>query len=126
MSAGAAREFYQLADDCQGGSSPDALTPERLHQQNVAHRASGGTSAGCRRQGFAPAFLDSETGEVYLARYADGRPAPMHLLDGLPTSLVVERDRHGRTLAVKASVIAGFVQSGKFYTRQQAADCLTR
>jgi hypothetical protein len=35
--------------------------------------------------------------------------------------LVVKRDRAGNTLGVKASVIAGFVRDGRFYTREEAA-----
>lgn len=97
------------------------LTPESLQQQNRLFQGTTGVSACARDGGFAPAFLDTATGRVYLARFADGRLAPMHLLDGLPRDLVEHRDEGGRTLAVKSSVIAGFVLYGKFYTREQAA-----
>jgi hypothetical protein len=33
----------------------------------------------------------------------------------------VERDSSGRVMAVKSSVIAGFIYHGRFYTREQAA-----
>jgi len=98
-----------------------ALTTQVLRQQNLAFKGTGGVSVGNCSQGFAPAFLDTETGRVYPARFADGRPAPMHLLDGLPQELIVSRDAAGGCLAVKRSVIAGFVQAGRFYTREQAA-----
>lgn len=98
------------------------LTSQALHQQTLAFQGTGGTSAVSRPYGFLPAFLDTETGEVHLARFADGRPAPMHLLEGLPKDLVIRRDTGGRSTAIKHSVIAGFVRDGKFYTREQAAD----
>jgi hypothetical protein len=100
------------------------LTTKVLHQQNLAFQGTGGVSYGNRGQGFAPAFFDAETGTIYLARYADGRPAPMHLLDGLPRELVVDRDGGGKAMAVKHSLIAGFVRAGLFYTREQAARCV--
>jgi len=101
-----------------------ALTTQVLRRQNLAFKGTGGVSAGNRCRGFAPAFMDTETGSVYLARFADGRPAPMHLLDGLPPELIVSRDAAGRCLAVKRSLVAGFVQAGQFYTREQAACCV--
>lgn len=97
------------------------LTNATLKRQNRIFRKTGGVSAGNRCCGFAPAFLDRETGAVYLARFADGRPAPMHLLDGLPPELVVKRSISGGVAAVKESVVAGFVRSDRFYTREQAA-----
>jgi hypothetical protein len=108
-----------------GGEPPTGiLTTQVLRRQNLAFKGTGGVSAGNRSQGFAPAFLDMETGSVYLARFADGRPAPMHLLDGLPRELIVSRDAAGRCLAVKRSLVAGFVQADRFYTREQAACCV--
>lgn len=97
------------------------LTDEVLHQENVAFHETGGVSSENRNSGFLPAFLDTATGTVYFARYADGRLAPMHLLDGLPQELVIMRSATGRVMAVKESVIAGFVRCGLFFTREQAA-----
>ena len=77
--------------------------------------------ARARSSGFRPAFYDRATDHAALARFADGRPAPMHLLDGLPDEWVVERDAAGRVRAIKESVIAGFIRNGWFYTREQAA-----
>ena len=98
-----------------------ALTGKVLHQENLAFQGPGGISANNRHGGFLPAFLDTATGTVYLARYADGRLAPMHFLDGLPPELVIMRSTTGRVMAVKESVIAGFVRCGLFFTREQAA-----
>ena len=96
----------------------------RLSQQNRRFKGTGGVSQENRSCGFVPAFFDSSTGTVYRSCFADGRPAPMHLLDGLPAELAVERSTSGRTIAVKACVQAGFMREGKFYTREQAAEAL--
>ncbi len=100
-----------------------------LRRENRTYRGSGGVSAQNRCGGFAPAFLDLETGMVYRACFADGRPAPMHLLDGLPAEVVVDRHASGTVRAVKGSIVAGFLGRGRFFTREQAAramDLLTR
>lgn len=96
------------------------MSAASLATENARFAGSGGVSQGARRQGFLPAFLDRGTGEVYLSRFADGRLAPIHVLDGLPVRLVVMHNTH-RVTAAKASVIAGFVRSQSFYTRAQAA-----
>jgi hypothetical protein len=98
-----------------------SLTTRVLAQQNHVYRETGGVSAGNRDQGFKPAFLDQETGTTRLSRFADGRIAPLHVLDGLPDELVAERGRDGHVKACKACVIAGFIRGGLFYTREQAA-----
>lgn len=65
--------------------------------------------------------MDAGTRAVYLSRFADGRIAPFHILDGLPADLVLGRSASGRVAAVKTSVISGFVRAGLFYTRDEAA-----
>jgi hypothetical protein len=97
------------------------LTTDTLRKQNLAFVGTGGVSEENRSSGFRPAFFDLASGRAALARFADGRPAPMHLLDGLPEEWVVQRDAAGRVRAIKDSVIAGFVRDGRFYTREQAA-----
>ena len=97
------------------------LTPRGLRQQNRVFRGTGGVSQENREGGFVPAFSDTSTGDVYLSRFADGRVAPMHLLDGLPAAVVVQRSVSGRVMSVKETLQAGFVRAGKFYTREQAA-----
>lgn len=92
-----------------------------LGEQNRIHGGSGGVSAVARGSGFCPAFIDGETGAVYRSCYANGEPAPFHLLDGLPAEVVKARHPSGRVAAVKGSVVAGFLQGGRFYTREQAA-----
>ena len=97
------------------------MTPARLADENTAYRGKGGRSQENRREGFRAAFLDTDTGLVHQSRFADGRPAPLHLLDGLPDSVVVQRGTGGRVLEVKASIVSGFARAGRFYTRDEAA-----
>ena len=84
----------------------------------------GGVSQDNRHCGFKPAFLDIRSGEVYLSRFADGRPAPIHVLDGLPSTLVVTRTPGGRATAATGVVISGFVRAGRFYTREKTAQLI--
>ncbi len=58
-----------------------------------------------------PAFFDMETGRIYLSRYTDGRPAPVHILDGLPAEVAQRTD---------INLVSGFVLEGRFLTRDQA------
>ncbi len=101
-----------------------ALTPESLNHTSKLFAGTYGTSEKNRPLGFCPGFRDEETGAVYISRWSDGTPAPFHALDGLPDHLVLARGPSGRVVAVKASVIAGFIRWGFFYTREQAARCL--
>lgn len=98
-----------------------SLSTQVLAEQNHGFRGTGGVSAENRDLCFRPAFLDQGTGTTYLSRFGDGRIAPLHVLDGLPNELVSERDASGRVMAVKNSVIAGFLRDGLFFTREQAA-----
>lgn len=98
-----------------------AMTVERLLEENLHHAVGGGVSERVRPHGFAPAFLDTRTGIVYLARNPDGTLAGCHRLDGLPEALILARDEHGGVTAVHPDVVAGFEHGGCFYTREQAA-----
>jgi hypothetical protein len=97
------------------------LSMRYLLLENAAHQGSGGVSAENRGLGFRPGFLDTLTGATYLSTFADGRPAPFHILDGMPEELVVARDRRGMISQVVGSIIAGFLRNGEFFTREQAA-----
>lgn len=103
------------------GDDTTAFTPGTLRRQNSLYRGRGGVSEENRACGFAPAFLDTETGSVYLSRFRNGRPAPVHTLDGLPEELIIARRPSGTVSAVKLSVMAGFVRRSRFYTRDEAA-----
>jgi hypothetical protein len=100
------------------------LTSECLRKENLAYGGTEGVSEGNRAMGFIPAFRDSATGRVEPSRLADGTLAPMHLLAGLPREWVVARGEGNQVLAVKATVVAGFLHAGLFYTRDQAAQAV--
>ena len=102
----------------------DGLLSSRfLRDENRQFEGSGGVSRGNRSYGFLPAFRDSQTGAVYLSRFANGRVAPMHLLDGLP--LITRRTASGHVAAVTGSVTATSLGEGCFYTRDQAANAVS-
>lgn len=101
-------------------ASSAPFTPETLVAQNDHYGNSPACSAGNRRLGFLPAFMDTATGAVYPSRFADGRPAPVHLLDGLPQHVVVARAADGRVRAAKPTILPGFVRDWRFYTREEA------
>ena len=102
------------------------FTKRYLELEQAAHRGTGGISAENGHLGFVPAFKDTHTGKVYQSTFADGRPAPFHVLDGLPDDLVVARDRQGRPSHVVGTIIAGFTLNSRFYTREQAAQQVSR
>lgn len=89
---------------CRNGTSLDGL----------------GVDDGEQQRALQPAFRDTSTGIIYPSCFTDGRPAPMHILDGLPSSAVLARSPDGRVVAVKQSVEAGFSRGGRFYTREEA------
>ena len=97
------------------------ITVKRLQQHSITRSLS--RRRGERHSGlhFQPAFLDFGTQTIYPARHADGRLAHYHVVDGLPDKLIVDRTMGGRVVAVKASLIEGYVRNGYFYTRTAAA-----
>lgn len=99
----------------------DGVSAVRLQIENLVHRGTGGRSQENRSLGFRPAFLDFATQRIYLSCHANGMAAPVHLLDGLPDEVVTDRTPDGRVLGTKATLIAGFVRNGFFYTRGAAA-----
>jgi hypothetical protein len=97
------------------------MSEKQLQHENVMHTGSGGRSQENSGLGFKPAFLDFQTQKIYPSRFADGRLAPFHLLDGLPDEVVVDRAASGRVVTAKATLISGFMRNGFFYTRAAAA-----
>ncbi len=97
------------------------MTRGTLKTQNQVFASTRGVSRKNRGLGFVPGFLDQETGFVYASCNADGSPAPIHRMDGLPDEVVLMRTPAGRVVVVKGSLIAGFIRNGHFYTREQAA-----
>jgi hypothetical protein len=97
------------------------LSSRYLQLETAMHRGTGRVSSENRELGFRPAFRDTATGKTYLSTFADGRPAPFHILDGLPEPVVLARDRCGRISRVVGSIVAGFLRNDAFYTRSEAA-----
>lgn len=100
-------------------------TPGKLIEENWQFDGTGGVSQCNDAYGFIPAFRDEATGYVYPSCYAGGLRAPVHLYDGLPDELIVERAPEGRPHGVKASVISGFLYGNRFYTRAEAAQSVS-
>lgn len=98
------------------------FTEENLHRENQAFSGTAGVSSENRCSGFRPAFCDPETGRVEISRQLDGQPALIHCIEGLPESWVVERDATSKPIAIKHTIIAGFIRDDCFYTRSQAAE----
>jgi len=98
------------------------LTKASIKTENLVFSGTAGVSHENRDNGFRPAFYDTESGKVEISRFQNGLPAPMHIIDGLPNSWVVERDADLKATAIKCSVVVGFVHNGYFYTRSQAAE----
>jgi len=115
---GCTRGRYQTL---RGATMPLVIVEEMLCAENAAYAGTGGVSEGNRAHGFAPGFLDTETGAVYRSRDADGRLVAIHRLDGLPGHLVEARTPEGRVARVKSSIVSGFLRAGRFYTRSEAA-----
>ena len=92
-----------------------------LRYENERFKGSGGRSQENRGFGFRPAFMDTHTRMVYASRFADGRLAPIHVIDGLPDEAVLARSPTGRAIALKSSVVSGFVRDGQFFSREEAA-----
>jgi len=107
-----------------GKAMTSLLTKASLKRENLAYCGTPGVSHENRCNGFLPAFKDTETGRVEISCFLNGQPAPMHTIEGLPASWVVERDAVSKVTAIKSSVIAGFVRDGCFFTRSQAAEAI--
>ncbi len=95
------------------------LTHARLAWENHRHKNTSGISRNCRHNGYLPAFQNRLTGETRMSTFADGSPASVHLLDGLPNHWVVSRDDDNHVLAVLDTVVSGFVRDGEFFTRDE-------
>jgi len=101
------------------------LTETSLADEGRAYEKTPGVSEMNRSLGFIPAFYDRVSGRVARSCYANGQPAPFHMLDGVPAELVAERDRQGRVVRLKPSVVSGFLMADTFYTREQARRALS-
>ncbi len=97
------------------------LTELTLRNENLLYARTRGVSRNNRSVGYVPAYLNSATGESAESRFADGTPAPIHLLDGLPDTWIQERDADGHVVCTCPGIVAGFLRNGCFFTREEAA-----
>lgn len=86
-----------------------------------AYLGTCGESLMAVQEQFVPAFIDRADGRVEVARMPDGKPAPMHLISHLPVEWALQCDARGGVIELKASIEAGFVRDGRYYTRAEAA-----
>ncbi len=103
-----------------------ACNTYRLTVENKLYAGTGGISQTNCCLGFAPGFMNQETGEVVVSRFADGRCAPIHCMDGLPkewmsTAIATDCD----ALTIKDCVISGFIRHGQFFSRAEVAKLLS-
>lgn len=103
-----------------------SVSEKTLAQENFQFAGTGGVSKNNSSRGFVPAFLDTDSGSIYRSRFPDGRPAPVHMLSGLPDKLFKSDGACGEQSAVKSSVVSGFLLEDIFYTREAAAIALKR
>ena len=103
------------------GTTRPLMTAHRLLLESLDPASVDDRWENNTRCGFRPAFLDTATFSIHLSRYADGRPAPFHVLDGLPDEVVVTRSIFGRVVAAKGTLVTGVERNGYFYTRSAAA-----
>ncbi|MEA3273949.1 MAG: hypothetical protein U9Q81_01335 [Pseudomonadota bacterium] len=115
------REDSKILESERTRKTRGILSQRLLSDQNLAYAGTGGISRNNRNRGFAPGYLNVRSGVAVVSCFADGRPAPLHLLDGLPEDWVLERDICGRVIKARPGVIAGFIRGSRFYTREQAA-----
>ncbi len=97
------------------------LTRTELAWENDCFAGTRGVSENCRSSHFVPAFKDKLTGETHASVFEDGRPAMVHLLDGLPEHWVVSRDNNHHVTAVLETIVSGFLRDGVFFTREEVA-----
>jgi len=66
-----------------------------LELENLAFGGTKGVSKNNKAEGFRPAFCNQKTGQVELARFENGTPAPVHLIVGLPKEWAATREENG-------------------------------
>ena len=66
-----------------------------------------------------PAFKDTRTGRVEIARNRVGLPASCHLIDWLPREWARTITDTGRVSSLRPEIVQGFVFKGVFYTREE-------
>ena len=94
---------------------------QTLCSENLVFADTNGISQNNRALNFRPAFMDSSTGRIEIAKLKDGEQAPVHLINWLPEEWATCFDDNGLVLRLKPGITAGFERNGRFYTRDEAA-----
>ena len=102
-------------------STPPPLSNQSIEAENRRFEGTTGVSDVAAALQLIPAFQDARNGRVEIARFANGLPAPMHLIDGLPDEWTLTRDEQGNPASLKCEIICGFLRGDRFYTREEAA-----
>lgn len=100
------------------------LDAKTIEQESKRFLGRMGTSSEVNGSGFCPAFKDSNTGDVHPSRFADGTLATLHVLDGLPNHLVLERNNNGHVTKTVDWLITGFIKDNQFYTRMEVSNMI--
>ncbi len=98
-----------------------ALTQLSLRDEKVLFERTRALGLHNERRGFVPGFRHNASGDLAIARFADGSAAPLHVLDGLPEDWIAVRDARGHVTHTCAGLVSGFIREGRFYTRDEAA-----
>lgn len=96
-----------------------------LETENREYACTGGVSLNNSDFCFIPAFKDLESGRIEKSKFANGSLAPFHLLDGMPPEWIIDKDSSNRVTKIKEGIVSGFVLSGIFYSRDEAARYVT-
>ncbi|MGW8228518.1 MAG: hypothetical protein ACWGOW_06435 [Gammaproteobacteria bacterium] len=98
-----------------GGLKPGVRpSAQALHSENQLFAGTGGISPINRSLDFQQGFYDIESGQIAMFCFANVRPAPIHIMDGLPADRVTARNTGGEVISVKASVVSGFTRGGRY------------
>lgn len=57
-----------------------SLSNAVLRKQNQIFKGTRGVSERNRSQGFIPAFYDPKSHQAHISRFANGNPAPIHII----------------------------------------------
>lgn len=74
--------------------------------------------------GFTPAFLNAESGDIAFAKFANGFPAPVHIVEGLPENWFKQPNKKSGKEDLKQEIVSGFIREGHFFTREEATQQL--
>jgi hypothetical protein len=67
-------------------------------------------------QGFVPAFRDLSNGETHISTLSNGEYLDYHTMDNLPIEWVESWDDEGYAVALKPTIVAGYIRYSEFYS----------